>query len=124
MLEGFSMFAISRTAAGWVLAFPVWGRGREFGMHTEDTFAGDLFVLAHLGFFFLLLGCFGWAAWSIWRRTTHPEPHLKLLMEMDQSLDASAVNPSAGTRSDFAEGMNSMDLPRDPWERPPEWWKS
>ncbi len=97
--------------------FPVWRPAEaasSFGLRVEGTAAGEFFVLAHLGFFFLLLGCLGWAAWNIWRRTCRPQPHLKLIMEMDEERAASA-RPAAGI-SDDASGAAA-------WERPADWWK-
>jgi hypothetical protein len=68
--------------------------------------AMNWFVLAHLGFFFLLLGCFGWGVWRIWQRTTRPEPHVALLMSLEEE-------PAA------AEG----ETVAQPWERRADWWK-
>lgn len=97
------------------VAFPVWLGELSHGNRTEDTVAGDLFVLAHLGFFFLLLGCFGWAAWNIWRRTTKPPPHIQLLMELDDREVPSVVRPGDSTLASAP--------PSEPWEKPADWWK-
>ncbi len=94
-------------------AFPVWfSSPPSFGLRAEETAAGDFFVLAHLGFLFLLLGCFGWAAWSIRRRIRHPQPHLKLLMELEEG-DAAV------------RGAGAEESPKTApaWERPADWWK-
>ena len=45
--------------------------------------ASDWFVLFTLGTLFFLLGAFAMWASVIWRRTTKPDPHVKLLMELD-----------------------------------------
>lgn len=89
-----------------------------FGRVPEDTVAGDLFVVAHLGFFFLLLGCFGWAAWSIWRRTCRPQPHMRLIMELEEAAAARTLAEAEPARP-VREKTN--DTP--PWERPEDWWK-
>jgi hypothetical protein len=82
-----------------------------------ETAAGDWFVVAHLAFFFFLLGCLGWATWSIWRRTTKPAPHLQLLMEMaDADSNEEARRPSGLAAKG---GMSEAQ----PWERPEDWWK-
>lgn len=96
-------------------AFPVWfsrPSSLSFGLRAEETAAGDWFVLAHLGFLFLLLGCFGWAAWSIRRRIRHPQPHLKLLMELEEE---AAAQPAPEAAED--------SQPAPAWERPADWWK-
>jgi hypothetical protein len=97
------------------MAFQVWLREPSHGNRTESTSAGDWFVLAHLGFFFMLLSCFGWAAWSIWKRTNRPEPHIQWLMEMDQA--------DAATWAVKGEGERPKRQPEEPWERPADWWK-
>lgn len=93
-------------------AFPIWLRGDSFGRHVEETAASDLFVLAHLGFFFLLLSCFALAVWSIWRRTCRPQPHVQLLMEMEEA-EAKGCASAGGAAEN--KGL--------PWERPADWWK-
>jgi hypothetical protein len=82
----------------------------------RDTQAGDWFVIAHLAFFFLLLGCFAWATWGIWRRTTRPAPHMQLIMELaeEESRDA----PTAGVHPSGTSGAAAQ-----PWEKAEDWWK-
>ncbi|OYW30991.1 MAG: hypothetical protein B7Z47_02495, partial [Chthoniobacter sp. 12-60-6] len=46
--------------------------------------ASDWAVLFTLGTLLFLLGAFAMWAWLIWRRTTHPAPHVKLLMELEE----------------------------------------
>lgn len=96
-------------------AFPLWLQEPVFGLRAENTGAGDWFVLAHLGFFFLLLTCFGWAAWSIWRRTCRPEPHVRLLMEMEEAAAEARLAP----REPRPGGETGV-----PWERSADWWKA
>jgi len=106
---------LSALTASMPPAFQVWLREPSHGNRTEDTAAGDLFVLAHLGFFFMLLGCFGWAAWSIWKRTTQPAPHIQLIMEMNDAEPAGLAPSSEGERP--KQGLG------DAWEKPADWWK-
>jgi hypothetical protein len=109
------------SAVGVARASPAGDVALAAGIRSEHILAGDLFVVAHLGFFFLLLACFGWAAWGIWRRTTHPQPHMALLMEVGSGGNAEPVveasaSPGAGEGSvGPAEGSA--------WERSPDWWK-
>jgi hypothetical protein len=84
-----------------------------YGRWIQESGAGEWFVLAHLGFFFLLLACFGWATWRIWRRTTRPEPHVQLLMEL-------AEGDSGGEAQ--VGGKNQGEV--NPWERSADWWKN
>lgn len=103
------------------LAFTTFGTSAQNVPETHqqwirETAAGDWFVVAHLAFFFLLLACFGWATWGIWRRTTRPEPHLQLLMEMADQKDAVEVSPEASP-----SGAGRAEVL--PWERPEDWWK-
>ncbi len=97
-------------------AFPVWQKEPVFGLRAEDTLAGDWFVLAHLGFFFFLFACFGWAAWNIWRRTCCPPPHVQLLMELEETAAKASLN---GARASSHEAKPETP----PWERPDDWWK-
>jgi len=84
----------------------------EFGSHAENTAAMDWFVLANLGFLFFLMGCFAIGGWLIWRRTTRPEPHIRLLMEMEEE----------STQTESAKPTASSDAAA-PWERQADWWK-
>ena len=80
----------------------------------HSTSAGDWFVVAHLAFFFLLLACFGWATYGIWRRTMRPAPHLQLIMEINDE----QTSPMASVRPEGGEGGDAM-----PWEKAGDWWK-
>ena len=75
--------------------------------------ASDWFVLFTLGTLFFLLGAFAMWAWLIWRRTTKPEPHMQLLMELEEEqareAQTSVNEPETDTRA--------------PWEQSPDWWK-
>jgi hypothetical protein len=108
------------TASGPV-GFQALLRDASYGQGIEDTVAGDWFVLAHLGFFFMLLGCFGWAAWSIWKRTTRPEPHIQLIMELEQEQADAEPEPFPSAPGVECSGADSKSS--EPWERPPDWWK-
>jgi hypothetical protein len=88
------------------------GSPGAYGRWIQESGAGEWFVLAHLGFFFMLLACFGWAAWGIWRRTTRPEPHVQLLMELAEG--------EQGGEAQVA-GKNQGEV--NPWERSADWWK-
>ena len=86
--------------------------GKNFGITSEKTGAGDAFVLMTLGFLFFLFGAFAFAAWGFWKRETKPEPHVQLLMEMEQGDEESAApNPEPPSEEKA-------------WEKPPDWWKS
>lgn len=75
--------------------------------------ASDWFVLFTLGTLLFLLGAFAMWAWLIWRRATKPEPHIKLLMELEEesAKEARAGKPEAEPEK------------RAPWEQTPDWWR-
>lgn len=75
--------------------------------------ASDWAVLFTLATLLFLLGAFAMWAWLIWRRTTKPEPHIKLLMELEEE---AAVEARTTTSQDQPET-------RAPWEQAPDWWK-
>lgn len=77
--------------------------------------ASDWFVIFTLGTLFFLLGAFAMWAWLIWRRTTRPQPHVKLLMELEDEA-ARESRPQQTTAQDD-------DSPRHPWEKSADWWK-
>lgn len=85
--------------------------GKNFGITSEKNGAGDAFVLMTLGFLFFLFGAFAFAGWCLWRRETQPEPHVQLLMEMEQA-DEEPLVP----------GSESVPEPKA-WEQPADWWK-
>ena len=53
------------------------------------------------------------SAWLIWRRTTKPEPHVQLLMELE---NATEREKDATPRTDDTE-------PNSPWAKSGDWWK-
>lgn len=96
------------------LAFAVHLQPPRQPLPAADTAALDWFVLVTLGFLFFLLGCFAAWAWLIWRRSTRPPPHARLLMELaeageDEILHGSSPRPETGARA---------------WEKPADWWKA
>lgn len=105
-----------------LLAFPIYFRHPEAGMHAADTAAMDWFVIATLCTLFFLLGCFATAAYQIWRRTTRPEPHVQLLMELDDS-DATGTNDPETENKNADEKPPGLTATREPWEQAPDWWK-
>lgn len=79
--------------------------------------ASDWFVLFTLGTLLFLLGAFAASAWMIWRRSTRPEPHVRLLMELeDESTQAAAATAGAAPAGEKPETAA-------PWEQPADWWK-
>jgi len=99
-----------------LLAFPIYLHKPEPGkiQHAMDTAAMDWFVIATLCFFFFLLGCFATAAWQIWRRTTRPEPHVQLLIELAESDEDGVIRSAEDNKADQTA----------PWEKTPDWWKT
>ena len=75
--------------------------------------ASDWFVLFTLGTLLFLLGSFAVWAWIIWQRTHRPEPHLKLIMELEE--EAAQEKRSATTDEDAQS--------KAPWEQSSDWWK-
>ncbi len=96
-----------------LLAFLPRPEGGTTKVPREWVEASDWFVLFTLGTLFFLLGAFAMWAWLIWRRTTKPEPHVKLLMELEEesATEARTTNPEEEPGS------------RAPWEQAPDWWK-
>ncbi len=99
-----------------VLAFPIYVQKPAANLYAANTAAMDWFVIATLCFFFFLLGCFAMAAWQIWRRTTRPEPHVQLLMELADSDEESTLRKAD-------EQAQSSSAQSQPWEKPQDWWK-
>ena len=83
----------------------------HFGQVTELAAGSEAFVLMTLGFLGFLFGAFVAAGIVLWRRQTHPEPHRRLLMEMEQQDSAQQASTAAG--GDAGQ----------PWEREADWWK-
>jgi len=75
--------------------------------------ASDWFVIITLATLFFLLGSFAAWAWMIWRRTTKPAPHVRLLMELEDDQERERL------------AATGHDIPKDSasWERSPDWWK-
>jgi len=95
------------------LAFAVYLHPPQAGAPAADTAAMDWFVLFTLCTLFFLLGCLATAAWQIWRRTTRPQPHERLLQELAET-DADTLL-SGGERAGETGG--------DPWAKPADWWR-
>jgi hypothetical protein len=81
----------------------------------KSTEAMDWFVLINLAFLFFMLGFFACWSWLIWRRTTKPPPHIKLIIEMQE--EAEVDETKTGETSAAGESE------RAPWERDPDWWQ-
>lgn len=97
------------------LAFLVRPEGGTVKIPREWAEASDWFVLFTLGTLLFLLGAFAMWAWIIWRRTTKPEPHMKLLMELE---DDEAEKPQVRTTP-----PRVAPEPCEPWQQSPDWWK-
>ena len=95
------------------LAFAVFYQRPLAGAHTADTAAMDWFVLFTLCTLFFLLGCLATAAWQIWRRTTRPQPHERLLQELAET------DPDTLLRG----GEPVDDKGGEPWAKPADWWR-
>ncbi|WP_395745447.1 hypothetical protein [Prosthecobacter sp.] len=78
--------------------------------------ASDWFVLFTLGTLLFLLGAFAMWGWLIWRRGARPEPHVKLLMELEE--EEEKRERQARTAAPHEERES-----RAPWEKSPDWWK-
>ncbi|MFO1482024.1 MAG: hypothetical protein U1F71_01555 [Verrucomicrobiaceae bacterium] len=89
--------------------------------HADDTApiprewvnASDWFVIFTLGTLLFLLGAFAAWAWILWRRSSRPQPHIRLLMELDDEME----------RDRHAAASHAAPEPRAPWEQPADWWK-
>jgi hypothetical protein len=90
--------------------------GSEFAK--PHTAAMDMFVMINLAFLMFMLGFFACWAWLIWRRTTQPAPHMKLIMELEEELAQEKKN--ATMRDGTPEGTPE---PRAGWEREADWWR-
>jgi len=97
-----------------LIAFLPRPEGGTIKVPREWVEASDWFVLFTLGTLLFLLGAFAMWAWLIWRRTTQPEPHIKLLMELEA--EDSAGEAGAATPDEEPEEQA-------PWEQSPDWWK-
>lgn len=75
--------------------------------------ASDWFVLFTLSTLFFLLGAFAAWAWFIWRRSSRPAPHVKLLMELEDQAEQEKREAA----------MHEGEPPAAPWEQDGDWWK-
>ncbi len=101
-----------------ILAFPVYLQQPGSGAAGEHVMAMDWFVLINLAFLMFMLGFFACWAWLIWRRTTNPPPHAKLIMELEDEDAASRHDEHASGHAPHAG-----EPERAPWEREQDWWK-
>jgi hypothetical protein len=95
------------------LAFLARPEGGTAKISREWLEASDWAVLFTLGTLFFLLGAFAMWAWIIWRRSTKPEPHVKLLMELEEEAE----------REKHATTMSEEPETQAPWEQSADWWK-
>lgn len=100
-----------------LLAFLPRPEGGTARVPREWVEASDWAVLFTLGTLLFLLGAFAMWAWLIWRRTTQPAPHVKLLMELEEE-EAEAENAARA-----AAAAQEEPEPQAPWEQSPDWWK-
>lgn len=98
----------------FILAFFPRPEGGTAPLQREWIEASDWAVLFTLGTLFFLLGSIAAWAWLIWRRSTRPQPHVALLMEMEED------DAGAGER---ATPHGEKPEPEAPWEQPADWWK-
>ncbi len=103
-----------------ILASPDFFQQAQAGSHfaKPHTAAMDLFVMINLAFLMFMLGFFACWAWLIWRRTTQPKPHIKLIMELEDEL-AQEEKSTAQRDSNPESGSES----RASWEREADWWR-
>lgn len=95
-----------------ILAFMTWPEGGTAPIPRQWAEASDWFVLFTLGTLMFLLGAFSAFAWVIWRRSTKPAPHVRLMMELENAQEAEKR----------AAGREKAE-PAEPWEQPADWWK-
>ncbi|MGV3659261.1 MAG: hypothetical protein ACO1TE_03730 [Prosthecobacter sp.] len=107
-----------------VLAFFPRPEGGTAPLQREWVEASDWFVLFTLGTLLFLLGSFAAWAWLIWRRTTRPKPHMRLLMELENDNEAAENNDTAATgRDERTTPQGEKPAPAAPWEQPADWWR-
>ncbi|MBN8419668.1 MAG: hypothetical protein J0L73_12180 [Verrucomicrobia bacterium] len=94
------------------LAFISRPEGETIKVSREWAEASDWAMLFTLATLLFLLGAFAMWAWLIWRRTTKPEPHVKLLMELEGEADEARMTAPESEPETSA-----------PWEQPSDWWK-
>ena len=88
--------------------------GHHFVIKSESAPGSDAFVLMTLGFLAFLFIGFSIAGYILWRRSHDPEPHNRLLMELEK--DQAAEHLTTGKDED-------PTLKPKPWERDADWWK-
>ncbi len=86
--------------------------GHHFGITSEPAPGSDAFVLMTLSFLVFLFIGFALGGYILWRRSQHPAPHLKLLMELE---DEEATEQLPKTEPAEPEPKT--------WEREADWWK-
>lgn len=96
-----------------LLAFLPRPEGGTAKIPREWMQASDWFVIFTLGTLLFLLGAFAAWAWIIWRRTTKPKPHVKLLMELEEEEE----------REKHAAASREEPETKAPWEKSADWWK-
>jgi cytoskeletal protein RodZ len=101
-----------------LLAFFTRPEGGTTKVSRELLEASDWAMLFTLGLLVFLLGAFAMWAWLIWRRSTKPAPHVKLLMELEEEAEAEAERQARATAASSEEPSSQA-----PWEQSPDWWK-
>jgi hypothetical protein len=81
----------------------------DFGVTSQQMDAVDIFVLINVAFLFFVLGIGAVCAWLLWRRKHHPKPHVRLLMELEDSDPLQPPSPPVSKQT--------------PWEKDADWWK-
>lgn len=102
----------------FILAFFPRPEGGTAPLQREWIEASDWAVLFTLGTLFFLLGSFAAWAWLIWRRSTRPQPHVQLLMELEDEAEA------ANRREGHPTPQGGKREPDAPWEQTADWWKT
>lgn len=86
-------------------------QGQGFGVEDgQATPASDGFALIMLGVIFFVTALIAAFAWTMRRRSRHPDPTLTFLDSL-RDTSVSAESPEGGP------------APGEAWERPPDWWK-
>ncbi len=83
----------------------------EGGVGGQFVQAGQWFMIFNLASFIFVIGFLGAFGWMIWRRTTRPEDHMKLIMELDDEAEVAEQS-----------GPKDQDH-RQPWEKKADWWR-
>jgi MFS superfamily sulfate permease-like transporter len=75
--------------------------------------AAEAFVLLTLGFFLGMVAAVALSAWVLYRRSAKPEPHRRLLLEMEEREQHTELSRSEPPQADQQQA----------WEQDPDWWK-